>query len=29
MTADLPLFFTMIAIVVAVIWLIVTREDNL
>jgi len=26
---DLPLFFTVIAIAVAAIWLIVTREDNL
>lgn len=29
MNADLPLFFTVIAIVIAAIWLIVTREDNL
>ena len=29
MTADPLLFFTVIAIVVAAIWLIVTREDNL
>ena len=29
MNADPLLFFTVIAIVVAAIWLIVTREDNL
>lgn len=29
MNTDLPLFFIVIAIVVAAIWLIVTREDNL